>query len=87
MRILSLPIGETQSPADYGGDERNAIAAVAGTLAGGEYTNVKKGSIFTNYLRGSMILYVPANWTVLIHQEAANTNTWKVSLQGFEIEG
>ncbi len=77
----------TQSPADYGGDERNAIAAVAGTLAGGEYTNVKKGSIFTNYLRGSMILYVPANWTVLIHQEAANTNTWKVSLQGFEIEG
>ncbi len=77
----------TQSPADYGGSEANAIAVVSGNLEGGNYTNVSKSSIFSNFLRGSMYTLVPPNWTVMIWQNAGNTTTWKVQLQGFEIEG
>ncbi len=77
----------TQSPADYGGDERNAICVVGtGAMTGGDFTNVNKGQIFGNRNQ-TLSFIVPANWVVLLWQEAANTNTWKASLQGFEIEG
>ncbi len=78
----------TQSPADFGGDERNAIAVTPnGAWEGALYTNTEKGAMFGSRNQTTQGFYIPANWTVLLWSDTANTATWKVSLQGFEIEG
>jgi len=76
-----------QSPADYGGSERNTIA-VFSTITGGEKTNVFKGAMFGNFTRTASAIgfYVPPNWVVMVAANAANTASWKFSIQGFELE-
>ncbi len=77
----------TQSPADYGGDERNTITVHGtGAMSGGEFTNTNKGQMFGNR-NITLPFIVPPNWVVLATSTSANTNAWKMVLQGFEIEG
>ncbi len=93
MQLYIAPPGPsvangTQSPADYGGDERNAIVITqAGAFTGGDYSNTNKGCMFNSRNVPSIGFYIPANWVVLMWQDTANTTAWKASLQGFEIEG
>jgi len=91
MQLYIAPPGPssaqgTQSPADYGGDERNAICVTpSGAFTGGDYTNDNKGCMFGSRNQTTQGFYLPANWVVLMWQDAANTATWKASLQGFDI--
>jgi len=92
--ILTLYIGPPaalatggSSPSDYNGNERNTIA-VYGTMVGGDYTNNLKAPMFGNFTRTASPIgfIVPANWVVMAAADNANTASWKVSLQGFELE-